>query len=324
MQWIGVAIVVILVVLVAVTVFRAVRIVNQGLVGVVLRMGRFHVVRQPGLTLLLPYLDRMITVDMRETPRTGDRQDVITLDNVSITVNATIFSQVVEPRMALFAVSNYFIAVDQLARTTLRSVMGAMSLDDCLSQRDQINTQMQTQMEQVADKWGIRINRVEILDIVPPQQVLEAMSRQKEADQGKRALILQSQGQQQAAINVADGRRQASVKQAEGEKQSQILRAEAERQSAILGAEGSKQAQVLEAEGQAQAVQSVYSAISGARPTPELIAVLQLDTLGKVVESDNAKVVVPVEAAGLMGAAQALRGALDQVPGTEGAGTEGA
>jgi regulator of protease activity HflC (stomatin/prohibitin superfamily) len=324
MQWIGVAIVVLLLVLVAITVFRSVRVVNQGLVGVVLRMGQFQAVRQPGLTLLLPYLDRMITVDMRETPRTGDRQDVITLDNVSITVNATIFSQVVDPRLALFAVSNYFIAVDQLARTTLRSVMGAMSLDDGLSQRDLINNRMQAQMEQVADKWGIRINRVEILDIVPPQQVLDAMSQQKEADQQKRAVILQSQGQQQAAINVADGRRQASIKQAEGEKQAQILRAEAERQSAILGAQGSRQAQVLEAEGRAQAVQSIYGAISGAKPTPELIAVLQLDTLSKVVDSDNAKVVVPVEAVGLMGAAQALRSTLDQVPPTAGTGAEGA
>ncbi|MGH7882412.1 MAG: SPFH domain-containing protein, partial [Candidatus Dormibacteraceae bacterium] len=184
MDVLGLIIALIVIVLVLVAVFRAVRVVNQGLVGVVLRVGQFNSIRHPGLTFLLPFADRMVTVDMRETPRTGERQDVITKDNVSLAVNATIFSQVIDPRRALFAVSNYFVAIDQLARTTLRSVMGSMVLDECLSEREKINTQLQTQMESVTDKWGIRINRVEILDIIPPQQILQAMALQKEADQG--------------------------------------------------------------------------------------------------------------------------------------------
>ncbi|HEX4215608.1 MAG TPA: SPFH domain-containing protein [Candidatus Dormibacteraeota bacterium] len=303
-----------IVLLVALTVFRTVRIVNQGLVGVVLRVGQFTAVRQPGMRILAPFVDRMVLVDMRETPRTGERQDVITKDNVSLAVNATIFSQVVEPRLALFAVSNYFVAIDQLARTTLRSVMGSMSLDECLSEREKINSQLQMAMESVTDKWGIRINRVEILDIVPPQQILQAMALQKQADQERRAAILQSEGQQQAAINVSEGTKQASIRQAEGEKQAAILRAEASRQALILTAEGSKQAQVLEAEGRAQAVSTVYQAITSSRPTPELLAVLQLDTLGKVATSPNSKIVVPFESAGLMGAAQALRSMISSVP----------
>ena len=164
--------------------------------------------------------------------------------------------------------------MDQIARTSLRSVMGSMSLDECLSQREVINTKMQTHMEQVADKWGIRINRVEIVDIVPPQQILQAMALQKEADQQKRARILQSQGQQTSAINVAEGQRQATIKQAEGERQAMILRAEAGRQTQILEAEGARQSQILEAEGRAQAVTSVYSAITGAHPSPALLAIL--------------------------------------------------
>src|SRR5437764_10566644 len=144
------------VLLVLIVIMRTIRVIQQGLVGVVKRLGQFHSVRNPGVTFLVPFIDTMQLVDMRETPRTGDRQDVITNDNVSVVVNATIFSQVVDPRLALFQVSNYFIAVDQLSRTTLRAVFGSMSLDEALSQREQINAQLQMQMEQVTDKWGIR------------------------------------------------------------------------------------------------------------------------------------------------------------------------
>ncbi len=292
-----------IVLLALVVLFRSVRIVQQGLVGVVKRLGQFHSVRNPGITFLVPFIDTMVLVDMRETPRTGDRQDVITKDNVSVAVNATIFSQVVDPRLALFQVSNYFIAVDQLSRTTLRAVFGAMTLDDALSQREQINAQLQTQMESVTDKWGIRINRIEIVDIVPPQQILQAMALQKQADQEKRAAILQSEGQQQSAINIAEGQKQAAIKTAEGQKQS-----------AILYAEGQKQSQILQAEGRAQAIETVYNAIHEGHPDPALMAILQLDTLSKWADSQNAKLVVPYETAGLMGAAQALRAAMTEAP----------
>ena len=286
-----------------VIVFRSVRVIQQGLVGVVKRLGQFHSVRQPGITLLVPFVDQMEVVDMRETPRTGDRQDVITKDNVSVAVNATIFSQVVDPRLALFQVSNYFIAVDQLSRTTLRAVFGSMSLDEALSQREQINAQLQVQMEQVTDKWGIRINRIEIVDIVPPQQILMAMALQKQADQEKRAAILQSEGQQQSAINVAEGSKQAAIKNAEGERQAQILRAEGQRQAAIL-----------EAEGRGQAIATVYGAINAGNPNPQLISILQLDTLARFAASDASTIVVPYESASLLGAAHAIRSVLAQVP----------
>lgn len=282
---------------------RAIRVIQQGLVGVVKRLGQFQSVREPGVTFLLPFVDSIESVDMRETPRTGDRQDVITKDNVSVVVNATIFSQVIDPRLALFSISNYLLAIDQLSRTNLRSVFGEMTLDECLSQREKINARLQESMEATTDKWGVRINRVEILDIVPPQNILQAMALQKQADQEKRAAILQSEGQQLSQINVAEGQKQAQIKQAEGQKQA-----------AILYAEGQKQAQVLEAEGRAQAITTVYGAIKGGAPTPELLAVLQLDTLGKFAASPNAKIMVPYESAGLMGAAQALKSALDGVP----------
>ena len=158
-------------------------------------------------------------------------------------------------------------------------------------------------MEAVTDKWGIRINRIEIIEITPPPKILEALALQKQADQEKRAKILQSEGHQQSAINVAEGAAQASVRAAEGE-----------RQAAILRAEGNRQASILEAEGRAQAIESVYKAIKSANPDPTLVAILQLDTLAKFAESDNAKIVVPFESAGLLGAAQTLRSVLAASP----------
>jgi regulator of protease activity HflC (stomatin/prohibitin superfamily) len=246
-------------------------------------------------------------VDMREIPRPGDRQEVITKDNVVVTVNATIFTQVVDAKQALFSVASFDVAIDALARTALRSVIGTMTLDEALSERERINTDVQQQMEVVTDKWGIRISRIEIVEIAPPPQILQALALQKQADQEKRARILQSEGQQQSAINVAEGEAQAAIKQAEGQ-----------RQSAILRAEGARQAAILEAEGRAKAIATVYGAIHEAKPDPTLVAILQLDTLGRFAESDNTKMLVPFESAGLLGAAQALRSVMDGVPSANG------
>jgi regulator of protease activity HflC (stomatin/prohibitin superfamily) len=298
----GLLVLLLLIAFALIAVVRAVRVIQQGFVGVVKRLGQFQSVRNPGVVFLVPFVDTMETVDMRETPRTGDRQDVITRDNVSVTVNATIFSQVVDAQMALFSVSNYGVAVDQLSRTTLRAVFGGISLDEALSQREHINAQLQEQMESVTDKWGIRINRIEIVDILPPQQILQAMALQKQADQEKRAAILQSEGQQQSAINVAEGQKQAQIKTAEGF-----------RQATILNAEGARQAQILNAEGRAQAVKTVYDSINAAGPTPELVAILSLDTLSKFADSDNEKIIIPFESAGLLGAAAALRSVIEGV-----------
>ncbi|HAW11251.1 MAG TPA: hypothetical protein DCX12_09370 [Chloroflexi bacterium] len=305
----------VVVVLLLVGLGTAVNLVQQGFNGVVTRFGRYHRESGSGICLIWPFFDKLVRVDMRETPRTGDRQDVITRDNVAVAVNATIFSQVIDAKAALFNVSNYFIAIDQQARTTLRNAFGNVSLDDALSQREQINAAMQQQMEQVTDKWGIRINRIEIVDILPPSAVLAAMSLQKEAEQQKRALILKAEGERQAAINQAEGQKQAAILAAEGQKQAQVRQAEGEKEAVTLRAQGRKAALIQEAEGRAQAVQLVYDAILTSKPTPELLAVLQLDTLSRLVESNNAKLVVPYESAGLMGASQMLKTVLEAAGG---------
>jgi len=282
---------------------NTVNLVQQGFVGVVTRLGEFRAIHEPGLVIIAPFIDRLVTVDMRETPLPGDRQEVITKDNVVVAVNATIFTQVVDAKQALFSIARFDVAIDALARTALRSVIGTLSLDEALSERERINVDVQEQMEAVTDKWGIRINRIEIVEITPPPQILQALALQKQADQEKRAKILQSEGAQQSAVNVADGDRQAEIKQAEGE-----------RQAAILRAEGLRQALILEAEGRAQAIQTVYDAIKAAAPDPTLVAILQLDTLAKFAASPNTKIVIPAESAALMGAAQAIQSVLAQVP----------
>ena len=290
-----------LVVLVLLTALRGmINIVQQGQVGVVKRLGEYQRTHEPGLVIIAPFIEGLQRVDMREIPRPGDRQEVITKDNVVVTVNATIFTQIVDAKQALFSVANFDIAIDALARTALRSVIGTMTLDQALSERERINTDVQQQMEVVTDKWGIRISRIEIVEIAPPPQILQALALQKTADQEKRASILQSEGAQQSAINVAEGEAQATIRAAEGEKQAAILRAE-----------GNRQAAILEAEGRSQAITTVYEAIKAADPDNKLVAILQLDTLSKFADSENSTIVVPYESVGLMGAAHVLKGVLN-------------
>ena len=283
----------IIVLLVITTISKSVRIVQQGFEGVVTRFGEFKDIKNPGLTFIFPFIEVMKIIDVRETPRTGDRQQVITRD-----------SQVVDVRLALFTNSDYLVSVDNLARTSVRAVFGSISLDEAFSQRERIGTLLQTQMEEATDKWGVRINRVEVLEITPPDQILQAMALQKQADQEKRARILESEGQQQSAVNVADGQRQAAIKEAEGVQQSLILRAE-----------GSRQAQILEAEGRSQAISLIYAAIKSQAPDATLVAILQLDTLSKFAASENTKLIIPAESAALLGAAQAIKSVMEGVPG---------
>jgi regulator of protease activity HflC (stomatin/prohibitin superfamily) len=300
---IGFIVVGLVVVVLVLALRQMVNIVQQGEVGVVKHLGEYRKTHEPGLVIIAPFIESLQRVDMREIPRPGDRQDVITKDNVVVNVNATIFTQVVVAQQALFSIANFDVAIDALARTALRSVIGTMTLDQALSERERINTDVQQQMEAVTDKWGIRINRIEILAIAPPPNILEALALEKQADQEKRAKILQSEGQKQSAINVAEGDAQATVRKADGN-----------RQAAILRAEGNRQAAILEAEGRSQAISTVYAAIKKGEPDPTLVAILQLDALAKFADSDNAKIVVPFESAGLLGAAQTLRSVLAAAP----------
>jgi regulator of protease activity HflC (stomatin/prohibitin superfamily) len=244
----------------------------------------------------------MDKVDIREFPRTGDQQAVITKDNVSLQVSATIFCQVTDVKLALFEVNDFGLAIDQMARTALRAVFGELTLDESLSERETINSKMQDHMAEATLKWGVRLNRIEILDITPPANVLQAMSEQKEAEQHKRAAILKSEGEQQSAVNSAQGRKQAAVLEAEGQKQAAILAAEGQMKALELRAEGEKRATHLRGEGESAALNAIDSSVIH----PNTLAIMQLRALQAVAAAPNSKVVVPYEAAGLLGAARVL------------------
>ena len=239
-------------------------------------------------------------------PAPGDRQEVITKDNVVVSVNATIFTQVVDAKQALFSIANFDVAIDALARTALRSVIGTLSLDEALSERERINVDVQEQMEAVTDKWGIRINRIEIVEITPPPQILQALALQKQADQEKRAKILQSEGLQQSAVNVADGERQAAIKSGRG----RAAGGDPHRRGTTAGGDP-------RGRGPGAAIETVYGAITAQNPNPTLVAILQLDTLSKFALSPNTKIVIPAESSALLGAAQAIQSVLAQVPAAE-------
>ncbi|HUY57396.1 MAG TPA: SPFH domain-containing protein [Candidatus Micrarchaeaceae archaeon] len=303
----GLLIALIVIVVLALGLSRStVRVVQQGQKGVVKRLGRFHVTHNPGLVFMLPILDSMIRVDMREVPRRGDKQDVITKDNVAVGVSATIFHQVIDVNKALFEVQDYQVAIDQISRTALRAVFGTMSLDEALSERQRINADLAAHIADATEKWGVRVNRIEVLDIIPPTNILRAMEEQKEADQHKRSVILQSEGDKQAAINQAEGEAQANITRATAQRQATVLAAEGRKQAQILEAEGNQEAQKLDALGEASAIGAVFEAIHQGKATPDVLAFWQLKNLATLADSPNSKLVVPADFAGLMGAAKAL------------------
>jgi regulator of protease activity HflC (stomatin/prohibitin superfamily) len=267
-------VVLVVVVLVIIIVARAVRIVPQARAGVIERLGRYHRTVNAGLTLLTPFLDRMRPlIDLREQVVSFPPQPVITEDNLVVNIDTVIYFTVTDPRAATYEVANYLQAIEQLTVTTLRNVVGGMDLEATLTSRDQINGQLRGVLDEATGKWGVRVNRVEIKAIDPPDSIKEAMEQQMRADRNKRAAILT----------------------AEGVKQSQILTAEGEKQAAILTAQGQREADILKAEGQAKAIATVFAAIHEGRPDAELLAYSYLETLPKVASYGNTVVVVPSE-----------------------------
>src|SRR5215212_705117 len=269
-----------LVVFVVVVVTRALRIIPQARAGVVERLGRYQRTLDPGLALLVPFVDRLRPlIDLREQVVSFAPQPVITEDNLVVNIDTVIYFQVTDPRAATYEIANYIAAIEQLTVTTLRNVIGGMTLEQTLTSRDQINAELRGVLDEATGKWGLRVNRVELKAIDPPATIQEAMEQQMRADRNKRAQILN----------------------AEGVKQSQILTAEGEKQSAILRAEGKRQAQIVEAEGQAKAIDTVFGAIHAGDPDPRLLAYQYLTMLPQIAQGDANKVwVIPSEFSGAL------------------------
>jgi regulator of protease activity HflC (stomatin/prohibitin superfamily) len=215
---------------------------------------------------------------------------VITEDNLTVSIDTVVYFQVTDSRAAVYEISNYIVGVEQLTTTTLRNVVGGMSLEQTLTSRDSINSQLRGVLDDATGRWGIRVARVELKAIDPPPSIQDSMEKQMRADREKRAIILTAEGQREASIKTAEGQKQSQILAAEGAKQATIMAAEAERQSRILRAQGERAARYLQAQGQAKAIEKVFAAIKAGRPTPEVLAYQYLQTLPQLAQGDANKV----------------------------------
>ena len=288
---------IIILAIVLITLVRSVRIVPQARAAVIERLGRYIRTATPGLTLLVPFVDRMRPmIDLREQVVSFPPQPVITSDNLTVGVDSVIYFQVTEPRSATYEIQNYIQAVEQLTITTLRNVIGSLNLEQALTSRDEINGKLRGVLDEATGPWGIRVARVEIKAIDPPPSIQDAMEQQMRADRNKRALILTAEGQRESSIKTAEGNKAAQILSAEGQKQAAILGAEAERQSRILKAEGERAALYLAAQGEAKAIETKFGAIHAAKPDPALLAYQYLQTLPQIAQGDSNKMwIVPSE-----------------------------
>jgi regulator of protease activity HflC (stomatin/prohibitin superfamily) len=285
----GVVVVVLLFALIVVS--RTVVIVKQASTAIVERLGRYQRTLSPGLSILVPVIDRVRTrVDMREQVASFPPQPVITEDNLVVSIDTVIYFQVTEPKAATYEINNFLLGIEQLTVTTLRNVIGSMDLEEALTSRDQINGQLRGVLDEATGKWGIRVNRVELKAIDPPKTVQEAMEKQLKAERERRAAILTAEGQKQAAILTA-----------EGAKQSVVLAAEGEAQAAVLRADGAAKARVISAEAEATAVTKIYEGLHTANPQPNELAHRYLQALPEVAKGDANKVwVIPAELTGAL------------------------
>jgi regulator of protease activity HflC (stomatin/prohibitin superfamily) len=268
------------------TLIRSVRIVPQARAGIVERLGRYQRTLNPGLTIVVPFVDRVLPLlDLREQVVSFPPQPVITQDNLVVSIDTVIYYQTTDPKAATYEIANYIQGIEQLTVTTLRNVIGGMDLEKTLTSREEINNALRSVLDEATGKWGIRVNRVELKAIDPPPSIKDAMEKQMRADRDKRAVILNAEGVRQSQILTAEGQKQAAILGAEGQKAAAILAAEAARQSAIL-----------RADGESQAILTVFHAIHRGNPDQKLLSYQYLQMLPKIAQGDANKLwVLPSE-----------------------------
>ena len=295
-----------LVICALVLVKKSLVIIPQSETKIIERLGKYYATLKPGINIIIPFIDRAKeivairrgryvytdSIDLREQVYDFDKQNVITKDNVQTQINALLYFQIVDPFKAVYEISNLPNAIEKLTQTTLRNIIGELELDQTLTSRDTINTKLRAVLDDATNKWGIKVNRVELQDITPPESVLQAMEKQMQAERNKRATILTSEGEKAAAILKS-----------EGEKTAIINKAEADKQMAILNAEGEAQARIRKAEAEAIAIEKITEAVGkSTNPANYLLAQKYIQMLQEVATGDKTKTVyLPYEATNLMG-----------------------
>ncbi len=274
--------------------------------GVVEQLGRYKSTYDPGLKFVIPIIQSVTKVDMRERVVDVPPQEVITKDNVTVTVDAVIYYEPTDPQRLIYNVANFVMAITKLAQTNLRNVIGDMSLDAALTSRDTVNVSLREVLDDATDKWGVRVVRVEIQRIDPPADVMDAMHEQMKAERTRRAVVTEADGIKQAEITKAEGEKQAAILEAEGFKQESILKAQGEAEAIQAVADAERYRQDTVAQGEAEAIRSVYQAIHDGNPTPDLIAIKYLEALGTVADGQATKIFLPAEMSSTMGSLGAI------------------
>ncbi|HRY12395.1 MAG TPA: SPFH domain-containing protein [Syntrophomonadaceae bacterium] len=302
---------VILVLFVILIAYSSIKIIRQASVGIVERLGKYHKSAEQGINMLIPFVDSFrAIVDLREQVVSFAPQPVITKDNVTMMIDTVVYYQVTDAFRFVYEIQNPIFAIDNLTATTLRNIVGDLELDETLTSRDLVNTKLRSILDEATDKWGIKVNRVELKNILPPEDIQSAMEKQMRAEREKRQAILLAEGQKTAAILEAEGLKQANILNAEGIKEANIRQAE-----------GTRQARILEAEGEAQAILNVQRAFADslvmlreAESDDKVIALKSLEAIKALGEGQATKLIIPSDLAGLGGVFAALKEATGSVP----------
>ena len=305
---VGVIIVIAIIVILLAIVAANIRVVQQSKASVIERLGAFRTVWSVGLHMKIPFVERVVkTVSLKEQVVDFAPQPVITKDNVTMQIDTVVYFQITDPKLYTYGVEHPMSAIENLTATTLRNIIGDLELDQSLTSRDHINTKMRAILDEATDPWGIKVNRVELKNIIPPKEIQNAMEKQMKAERERREAILQAEGTKQSQILVA-----------EGEKQSAILRADAEKQAAILQAEGARQARILAAEAEAEAIMKVQQAtadalklLNAAAPNDQVVKLKALEAFQKAADGKATKIIIPSELQSLAGLAASAKSVFD-------------
>ncbi len=302
----GGLIIVILIIVGLITAVKGIMIVEQATVKMVERLGKFHKVARSGINFIWPYLDKIRPfvmrdqlfqfLDLREQVMDFPPSSVITRDNVTMEVDAVLFYQITDPVKAIYEITDLGNAIVQLTVTSLRNVMGELALDETLTSRETVNVKLRNVLDEATDKWGVKVNRVELKNIEPPREIQDAMAKQMKAERERRAVVTEAEGTKKSAVLEAEGEREAAIARAEGEKRSTILEAE-----------GTAEARVKIAEAEAEALKRVRGALNEANPANYLIALKYLESLEKVSAGQATKIFLPFEASAILGSLGGIR-----------------
>jgi regulator of protease activity HflC (stomatin/prohibitin superfamily) len=298
---------IILVIIVAIIALLSIKVVKQAEVYVIERLGKYHSTAEAGLNLIVPFVDKVrAVVSLKQQTMDIPPQGVITKDNVTITIDTVVFYQIMDPKRAVYEIESLQKGIGYLAITTIRDIVGKMDLDSTFSSRDSINAQLRQVLDDATDRWGCKIDRVEIKDIKPPIDIRDAMEKQMNAERTKRATILESEGIRQYDITLAEGKKQSAILNAEAERESSICRAQGIREAKILEAEGTADAIKKVADAKAKEIELVYGAIMKAEPDERLVSIKALEALEKISQGSANKVFIPFDATKSFGALGAI------------------